>query len=596
MFDPREKMKIDAEGGKLLITCPFWANDLLNGLPSKRWDKKRRAWGAAIIKQNMDAARELMKLAGVEVTDRAKQAMTRYDAQIADMGKRGSGFPAWYKFKTKPRKHQAAEADKLYGLKTMGIFWDMQTGKSKQSIDWATAHRMEGHIEAILIFVKRTLRRNWVTQFDEHCPLPTSILLPSTDEPRVFERWLALRHDYKVMIVGWESLSQGKMHEMCERFVNTHKCAVIGDETTFIANYKSIRTVRSTTTAHQCDYRTALTGTPALEGPMNLFSQFQFLDPNIIGIDDFLAYRNRYAVMGGFMREVRPGKKVPTEIVGYQNLDELMKLIAPFASQILKADVYDLPPKRPETRTVELTKVQRAVYEQIKKEGVLQIPASQDPAIVIKNVLGVALRLHQVTGGYAVKAREERRVGKDGLPKVITKYDPVELVAPKDNPKMIELCEFVEEWKGKKQGLIWAVYMPEIHAIISLMKHMGLRVGELHGGVRDELRQSVTIEPFQKGDLDVIVGNASTGGMGYTLMQAEVNCFYNNTFKAVDRVQAEERNYGDGQAKSPIVCDIAAERTVDMTALAALAEKMDMSDYIKHRLGEVHKLLDGDIS
>ena len=33
---------------------------------------------------------------------------------------------------------------------------------------------------------------------------------------------------------------------------------------------------------------------------MNLFMQFEYLDPNIIGIGDYYAFRNRYAIMGGY--------------------------------------------------------------------------------------------------------------------------------------------------------------------------------------------------------------------------------------------------------------------------------------------------------
>lgn len=596
-FDPRQKMVVNAEGDKLFISCPIWANDLLNGIPSKRWNKSKRAWQVTIIRQNVEAVRELIKMAGVVLEPEAEKVMTAYDRKIKDMGKRGAGFPAWYKFKTQPRKHQADAYPKLYGLKAGAIFFDMQTGKSKTAVDLCAAHRMEGHIEAILILVKRTLRRNWIEQFEHHCPLPVSILLPNTDNVPKFERWLNHKHDFKVMIVGWESLSAGGMATLCERFVNTHKCAIIGDETTYIASHKATRTEIAIKLARQCEYRYALTGTPALEGPMNLYSQFEFLDPEIIGISDFLAFRNRYAVMGGYQREIRPGKKVATEIIGYQNLEELMNLIGPHSVQVLKREAYDLPDKRPEVRTVELTKEQRKLYDEVKREGTLTVKGS--PAMILDNVLGVMLRLHQIAGGYAVKSWEKKYIGrdKDGrpAPKVKIMYDPVEIIPPEKNPKMIELCEFVEEWRGKKQGMIWAVYMSEIEAIVKLMKHMGLKVSELHGKIDDRIRQSRHVNPFKAGETDVLVGNASTGGMGYTMMNAEVNCFYNNTFKAIDRVQAEERNYGDGQTVGPIVCDIVAERTVDGTVLAALAEKLDLSDYVKHRISEVTRLLDGDV-
>jgi len=594
-FEPRQQMIIDFDPktGKLLIRCPFWANDMLNNLPSKRWSKSQRAWSVVVIKQNMDAIRELTRMGGVNTTSAARAAMDEYDERIAGMGKRGGvEFPPWYKFKTEPRKHQRRALDKGYGLKAFGLFMDMQTGKSKTVIDLVVAHRMQGETFGLLILVKRTLRRNWIIQLETHCPIPFSAHLPDTNKKRDFEKWLSKPHDFKVMIVGWESLSAGAMHEICKQFMRvTQRPSIAGDETSYITNHKAIRSERAVELATMAEYKYALTGTPAVEGPLNLFMQFEFLDRNIIGIGDFYAFRNRYAIMGGYQREIRPGLKMATEVVGYQNLDELMNMIAPYTFQVLKKDAYDLPPKRYERREVQISEKQRKMYDLIKKEGVLRIKGNDD--MVLKNILSVALRLHQVTGGYAVKGHEKKWMGKDGNPRVKMEYEPVELIRPEENTKMAELIEAVNDFKGRKQGLVWVVYTPEIMAICKLLRGMGLRIGELHGGVPDSDRQPM-VSAYERGDLDIIVGNASTGGMGYTMMASEVNIFYNNTFKAIDRIQAEDRAYGDGQLKSGVWIDIVAEKTIDNTIMQALTMKMDLSDYVRHRIGEITKLLDGE--
>jgi SNF2 family DNA or RNA helicase len=207
-------------------------------------------------------------------------------------------------------------------------------------------------------------------------------------------------------------------------------------------------------------------------------------------------------------------------------------------------------------------------------------------------VLEVALRLHQITGGYTVKAGARRRMTrtKGEIEEVV--YEPVEIVAPKDNPKMMELMDIVGGFK-KKQGIIWAVYKPEIAAIVKMMRAAGLLVGELHGGIPEADRQPM-VDAFQNGQLDWIVGNASTGGMGYTMMASEVNIFYNNTFKMIDRVQAEDRAYGDGQLKSGIWIDIVAEKTVDVAIIAALELKQDLATYVRERITRASKILEGE--
>lgn len=579
----------DSDKSLFVIQCPVWANDLvLSKVPNRRWSKPRRAWTTPLLKQNVAHIKELSTLAGVRLLPAAARAVSGYEKKKREH--KADGFPSWYKFKTKPRKHQAAALAKIYKHDAVALFMEMQTGKSKTAIDYCVARRMEDRIRGMLVITKLSLRQNWGIQLETHCPIPYSIHYPETSKQKQFDRWLGEDHDFRVMVVGWESLSAGGMVEMCERFLLAVKSAVVGDETTYIANHKATRTKRVCEFRNISECRLALTGTPVLEGPMNLYSQFDFLDPDIIGIGDFYAFRNRYAVMGGYRREIRPGVKQPMEIIGYQNLDELNGLIAPYTFQVLKKDAYDLPPKRREVRTVQVTKEQRRLLDQIRKTESFSL--KDKPEVVMQNVLESALRRHQIAGGYAVDPREVIKTKMDGTLVKKLVYDPIELVKPKDNPKMIEVMNVLEGIKKKKQFLLWAVYMPEIRALIGLAKGMGFRIGELHGGIPNNDRQAM-VNRFENGDFDGIIGNASTGGMGYTMQAAELNLFYNNTFKMIDRVQAEERSYGDGQTKSGMWTDIIAENTMDVTTMEALIEKKNLADYMHERLADIMLLLDG---
>lgn len=585
------RIVVGFKDGDFLIACPIWANDALVDIPAKRWSKAKKYWMVKALRQNVLAMAALRTMGGVEWR---QNAIDEFEAVIRTVGapKRTTGFPSWYRHKVAPLKQQARVYDKAYSVPVFALWWDMQTGKSKTVIDLVVARRMEGLIAGAVVFTKRTLRNNWIVQLETHCPIPFVTHKPRTDNPRGFERFLSDPHDFKVLLVGWESMSAGGLADMCDAFVARlqGRLACVGDETTYIMNMKANRTKRAIAVSHGCGYRYALNGTPG--ETMDLYAQYEFLDPNIIGLGDFYAFRNRYAIMGGYYREVRPGLKEPTEIIGYKNMDELMKLVAPYTDVVDKKVEYQLPPKRYEVRTVELSAEQRKVYDQIKKEGVLAVKGK--PELLIENVLGVALRLHQVAGGFAVSAREEPRIKKDGTPWLKRVYDPVRLVAAEDNPKLLELSDVVNEWKGH-QGLIWAAYQPEIQDIVALMKARGLRIGELHGKVDERLRQPM-VNAFQRGELDWIVGNASTGGMGFTMMASTVNVFYNNTEKWRDRSQAEDRAWGQGQTRSGIWIDIIAEKTVDASIKAANDAHVDLADYIKGHIGDIAKLLDGEIT
>jgi hypothetical protein len=583
---------IDSDGKKFFVHCPIWRNDAVRSMPNRRWSKAQRAWTAPVIRANVEFIERLLKAEDVELTPKGKSAIDAYRIGKADMIKRSGGFPAWYPFKRPPRKHQADALNKSYGKNAFAFFMDMQTGKSKTVIDTVAALRMEDKLRAVLVFTKKTLRGNWVNALNDDCTIPFSVFLPSTDKQKKFERWLYSEHDFKIMIVGWESLSVGRMPAMCEKFLLLHHpTAIIGDETNYIMTHTAARAKVVEKFGRMSEFRFALTGTPAAEGPMNLFQQFEFLDPEIIGIGDYYAFRNRYAVMGGFVPKDGPMRGKPTEIVGYQNLDELMELIAPYSFQVMKADAYDLPPKRYQTREIEITKEQRAVYNTIKKDGILK---HGDDTTVVQNSLELLLRLHQVAGGYTVKPRKIHTHDAKGNPKIKIVYDPVELVAPEKNPMVQEVVSIVEEAKNK-QGVVWAVYLPEIRAIVQELKKTGLRIAELHGGIPEEERQPL-VDAFARGEIDWVVANASTGGMGYTMMTAEVMVFYSNTHKVRDRLQAEDRFYGHGQTKSPIVIDLIPVKTVGVTIMKAIKLKEDLHNFIRKRIKSIHAILDGDFA
>lgn len=586
-----EDIIIDANLTQFVITCPMWANDQVRNLPNRRWSKSKRAWIAPIIRANVDHVERMMTRGGVRVTEAAKNALGVYHAERLSAAA-STDFPSWYQFKRPPRKHQIAALNKGYGKNAFAFFMDMQTGKSKTAIDTIAAHRMEGHIQAVLILTKKTLRRNWVNALADDCPIPYSVHLPYTTKVKDFEKWLYTKHDFKIMIVGWESLSMGGMPAMCEKFLLCHHpTAIIGDETTYIMSHDAARSKVVEKFGRMTEYKYALTGTPAAEGPLNLFQQFEFLDTNIIGIGDYYAFRNRYAIMGGYTPSDGPMRGKPTQVVGYQNIDELMELIGPYSYQVMKTEAYDLPPKRYQVREIELTKEQRQMYASIKKDGILK---DGDEIKVIQNTLEMMLRLHQVAGGYTAKPREVRKFDKHGDANVKIVYDPVEILPPEKNPKIIELLSIIEQAKGK-QGIVWAVYSPEIRAIVSEMKKLGFRVGELHGGIEEADRQPM-VDAFKRGEYDWVVGNAATGGMGYSMHSAEIAIFYSNTHKIRDRLQAEDRFWGDGQTKSPIIIDLVAEKTVDKIIMKALAEKEDLHNYIRKRIKEVHNMLDGESS
>jgi len=572
----------DQDDGRMVVRLPIWANDLVRDMPSRRWAKSRQGWMVPVTRLNVEYIRDKVTPYAM-ISPGALAAMDKLE-EIVKLGPK-IPFPTWYKFKTEPRRHQHAALAKGYGLNAFALFMDMQTGKSKVAIDLCCAWRMENVIESMLVLCKLTLRNNWLEQFDLHSPLPIDWRMADTDDKLVYQWASDPEVKFKCLLVGFESLSQGRMPELVAEFLRLNpKTAIAGDETSYIAGHDAGRARHCVSYGRLVPKRIAMTGTPIADSPLNLYMQYEFLDPNIIGIGDFYAFKNRYAVFGGYRKTLADGKKgKPLQVVGYQNLDELIETVAPYTFQVLKKDAYDLPPKRYQTRTVQISKAQREVYKRIRSEDAIIF---KDIDHTIANVLELALRLHQVAGGYTVR-RVETKVGAA----IRHHYDPVEIVAPKVNPKVIEIQAIIEEARHE-QGVIWCVYHPEIDAVRWALQQMKIKFGELHGRVPENDRQPV-VRALRDGGIQFILGNAATGGMGYPMPTSTINIFYNNTFKYIDRAQAEDRAWGDQTKASPAYIDLIAEKTVDPAIMAALKGKQDLSDFMRARISDVTRLLDG---
>ncbi len=570
----------DPAKSRFVIKCPVWANEYIGGLPNRRWNKAAGGWVAPMIRRNIEfMVDELMKNGYAEFSASASKAIKEAQTKLSEEIKE-SGFPAWYRFKTKPRDHQAKCLNKLYPLIAAAMHMDRGTGKTKTAIDMICARRMDAKIGAVVVVCKLSGRRTWQEEFEIHSPLPASIFLPHTNKQKDFDKWLRVKHDLKVMVVGAESLSVGGMGKMVERFMLCHNdVMMVIDESHMISNPKALRAVQCVYLRTMAKYRLTLTGTPISTGPMNLFMQFEFLDPDIIGIGDYYSFRNRYAVMGGYRDE--RGRAM--QIVGYQNIDELARTVAPYVFEVRKSDVLDLPPKVFKKVYVQLTKEQRALYDKIKKEQAYEIDGRE---MIVKNVLESALRLHQVCGGYSTTYSEEERAGK----KVRVPHIH-ELVPWKKNPKIMELLDIAADGKSM---IVWCAYRPEIAAVVAALKATFPKeeIGEIHGGVSEEDRHTIK-NKFQSGKVRILVGNTATGGTSLTLTACEIMVYYNNTEKMVDREQSEDRAHRDGLKHSVLYIDLIAEKTVDETIIKSIGQKMNLSEYIRLHIADASRLLGG---
>jgi len=560
-LNPNSKVSIeyDTRTSRFIITTPVWMVEKVRGLPNRRWDSRRRVWTAPALRANSEYllshfstdsfAAEAQKVAN-ETIERTRSLPV-------------TAFPALYKFKTEPREYQRKGLDKAWEKRTFAFYMDMGTGKTKTLLDLFSAYYINGDIDRVLVVTKLSTKKNWMDEIRIHSPIECDVMALDTSKAKAFEQWnTAVDGRCKFLIVGTESLAAGGAVNLAQKFVDcSTRVGMVVDEAHMIKSHSAVRSKNCMRLGLSANYKVIMTGTPVANGPMDVFMQFEFLDPNIIGIGDFYSFRNRYAVMGGF-----EGK----QIVGYQHMEELIELVAPFVYQVRKSEVLtELPPKVYQTRTVLMNDEQKRLYKEIAKRDQA---VSGDQGITVKTVLERMLRLQEIAGGIITFERNPDL------------YNPNKFTRNRiagKNPKIEELLAITEE--NEVSTIVWCRFIPEIEMVCEALRERYGRsaVVEIYGAISEEDRHHNVKELFETGKARFIVGNAATGGVGLNMIRAELVVYYSNSFSFTDREQSEDRAHRMGQTKSVTYIDLVADGTVDVVVAKALVEKKDVSEFVR---------------
>lgn len=560
---PNIKIDYDAKSSRFIISTPPWMVDKVRAVPNRRWDARRRVWTAPALRANSEF---LLANFGADVfTEPAREAATR---TIEKATARVNPFPALYPFKTEPRGYQRRALDAAWGKPGFAFYMDMGTGKTKTSLDLFSAYFIDGKVDRVLVVTKFSTRRNWEAEIGIHCPVQTDVLVLDTGKAKAFEAWNTdTSGGLKFLIVGTESLAAGNAVHFAQKFVDcSTRVGMIVDEAHMIKNHSAVRSKNCAKLGLSANYKVVMTGTPVANGPMDVFMQFEFLDPNIIGIGDFYSFRNRYAIMGGFEQR---------QIVGYQNMAELIELLAPFTFQVRKSEVLtELPPKVFETRVVQLNDEQKRIYREIAKRDKAVMG---DRGITVTTVLEKMLRLQEIAGGIATWERNPDIHNP-------SKFDHVRI--PGKNAKIEELMQIVEETECST--IIWCRFVEEIQMVTeALVERFGASsVVQVYGAIDENTRWENVSEKFQTGKARFLVGNAATGGVGLNMTAAELVVYYSNSFSFTDREQSEDRAHRIGQTRSVTYIDLVAEGTVDEVVIQALKSKKDVSEFIRGSIND----------
>lgn len=314
--------------------------------------------------------------------------------------------------------------------------------------------------------------------------------------------------------------------------------------------------------------RLGLTGTVMPKGPLDVFAQWRFLEPEAFGRlqgngrrknATFSEFRERFAIMGGFMGR---------EVVGYQNLDELQDIMAKNSIVVKKEDALDLPKTTDTVVPFDLSTREQKAYEDVQKELVTQ---HEDGSYSIaENPLTRALRLRQITSGFL--PNEDGEIKDLGSTKT-------KVIASVVNDTL----------EGEKRVVVFCQFSREIEELSKRLATAGTRVEVITGSTPQAERLAIR-ERFgtETEERIVLVAQVSTLSLAVNELVTASHAVYGSmTLQRADYIQSKDRLNRLGQKRPVTFWHVEARGSIDEVIRSSHQEGTDLEAAVLQHIYQI---------
>lgn len=436
--------------------------------------------------------------------------------------------------------------------KGFGLLFEMGCGKTLTAIAIAGAGYQMGKVERLLIVAPTSVVAVWPKELQEYAKFKyTCKTLLGEKKQRIKQIDDLLKFPFKALKVAVINYESTWRPEILEKLKEFDADMVIADESQRIKTYDAAQSKAMHELGDQARYKLILSGTPVQTAAIDIWSQYRFLDKTVFG-DNFFKFRGRYAIMGGY------GNK---KIVGYKDLESLIKKEHSIAFRVTKDEALDLPEQTFETRKIQFNQKEKNLYERIKKDSYAELDGGGH--ITATTVLTRLLRLQQLAGGFLVQDDAQK-------PQLVSRA------------KLDALGDIIEDYvigSGKKL-VIFARFIAEVKAIMELADKVlpkELKQVAIYGDIKKEDRGDI-VKQFQEDPKTVLfIGQIDTAGTGITLTAADTCVYYSKNFNYATYSQSLSRIHRIGQRNCCTYIDLEIEGTIDELISKALSRKEDMA-------------------
>lgn len=515
--------------------------------------------------------------------------------------------------------HQRELLDRTWEEQAWAIFLQTGCGKTAPTIHTAARLYQARRIDAAIVVAPNMVHRNWITdELPIHSPIVWRGLDWHSARGKAQDRAMTRLLETSEGVLPWfaityDGLITPRGRKVVLDFLARFKRVIlVADEGSRIKNPEATRTKKVAALRKLSAYVRLLNGTPTTQSPTEIYAQMKLLDDMYWvrhGIGSFTAFKARFCVfrkiviggeddrgprereaivphdadpegvaayeqldLGEILRSAAPASRgskpssgAPATtgrtieiVVGYRELDKLHEMIQPLSTRLTKEQAgLNLPPKLYQRLVFELAPEQRRIYDQLRKEYMVEL----DNGVLITAALALVrvLRLQQVTCGYLPNPDEP-----EGEPILVPKGQ---------NPRLGAFMDWLSDI-GSQQVIVWCRFTRDVDLIT---RELGPPRCVRYDGEVNEKEKSKALDLFTSGKRQICVAKAASMGMGLTLVNSSISFYYSNTFSLLERLQSEDRQHRPGQHNPVTYVDLVADQTVDMKILKSLRDSNEIA-------------------
>ncbi len=425
---------------------------------------------------------------------------------------------------------------------------DMGLGKTVQTLAHILLEKEAGRLtRPALVIAPTSLMANWQDEAARFTPDLRVLLLQGKERLEQFDKideCDIILTTYALLPRDEEKLREHEYH------------LVILDESHYIKNNRS--KAAQSAGLLKSRHRLCLTGTPLENHLGELWSQFHFLLPGLLGDEKTFNSQFRHPIE----RQDDPLRR-----------GMLNRRIRPFLLRRTKDNVAkELPPKTEMVRKVELSGAQRDLYETVRLAMDKKVRDEIDKKGVARSqivILEALLKLRQVCcDPRLVKALPAKK--KDS-----------------GSAKLIDLMQMVDDLleEGRKI-LVFSQFTSMLALIQEELDARRIPFALLTGDTKDRAAQ---VAAFQQGAVPIFLISLKAGGVGLNLTAADTVIHYDPWWNPAAENQATDRAWRIGQDKPVFVYKLIAKGTLEEKIQLLQQKKSDLAQSILAD-GEAHKM------